>query len=272
MHVRRVLSMVVTGLSCALILAAAAGANETVLRGSGDLRLAVSGGERIRMAEGPLLVRGRISLAPRADTLPGNYVTFVVDGQSAYSTNDPLPRLDLDTTTLPEGKHIVRIECLDGTRRVASTGDIALEIANQAVVSQMGQAKAAQPNFIKLYHKKILREIVWFNGREGDLERHGTLRGNHVLITANDLMRHIGGTIEWGPPGDLILLERNKITVQIMPGSTTVYVNGQPRQMQQPAFTVGNRTYVPIRSVCRFFGIQVDWDIYTDRAYVTYQM
>ncbi len=272
MHVRRVTSLFVTALSCALILAAAAGANETVVRGSGDLRLAVTGGERVRVPEGPLVVRGKITLAPRADTLPGNYVTFLVDGESAYSTNDPMPRLNLDTTALPEGKHTVRIECLDGTRRVASTGDIALEIANQAVVSQLGQARAAQPNFVKLYHKRILREIVWFNGREGDLERHGTMRGNHVLITANDLMRHIGGTIEWGPPGNLILLERGKVTVQIIPGSRTVYVNGQPRQLQVPAFQIGNRTYVPIRSVCKFFRIQVNWDVYTDRAYVTYQL
>jgi hypothetical protein len=60
--------------------------------------------------------------------------------------------------------------------------------------------------------------------------------------------------------------------VRIIPGSSIAYVNGQPRNMQAEAFQRGNLTYVPIRSVCRFLNIQVNWDLYTDRAYVTYQM
>ena len=272
MHVRRVLTLSAVVVSCALLLAASAGAGESVLRGKGELGLSVSGGERIHAPDLPLVVRGKVTLAPRADTLPGNYTTFIVDGQNAYSTNDPTPRLELDTATLAEGRHTVRIDSLDGARRVASTGDVALEIANQAVISALGQAKPAQPSFVKLQHKKILREIVWFNGREGDLECHGTMRGGHVLITLNDLARHIGGTLEWGPPSSLILLTRSGVTVRIIPGSSTAYVNGQPRSMQVAAFKVANRTWVPIRSVCKFFRIQVDWDVYTDRAYVTYQM
>ena len=272
MHVRRVTLLLATALFSALILATAAGADETVLRGSGDMRLAVSGGERLRLPDAPLVVRGKVSLAPRADTLPGNYTTFVVDGQSAYSTNDPQPRLDLDTKAFPDGRHVVRIDSLDGTRRVASTGDIALEIANGAVISATGQAKPAQPVFVKLQHKRILREIVWFNGREGDLERHATMHGANILLTANDLMRNLGGTIEWGPPGSLILLKRGEVTVRVIPGTSTAYVNGQPRQMPVSAFQSANITYVPLRAVCRFFGVQVDWDLYTDRAYVTYQM
>jgi len=272
MFARGSLVAIAVALVCAMALGAAAVAGESILRGDGDMKLAVSGGERVRLPEGPLAVQGTVRLAPHAESLPGSYTMFVVDGRSEYSTNDPMPAMELDTTALSEGEHKVRIDNLDGTRRVASTGDITLEVANQAVLSQLGQAAAGQPAFVKLHHKKILREVVWFNGREGDLEKHGTIRGGHVLITLTDLMRHLGGTIDWGPPSDLILATRNNVTVRVTPGSRTAYVNGQPQQMPVAAFRTANRTWVPIRAMCNFYGVQVSWDYYTDRAYITYQM
>ncbi len=272
MFARRFLAVTTVTLVCVLALGAAAYAGESILRGDGDMKLSVSGGERVRLPDGPLAVRGTIRLAPHTDELPGAYTLFLVDGRSEYSTNDPMPAMDLDTTALSEGRHTVRIDSLDGSRRVASTGDVALEVANQAVLSQLGQAAAGQPAFVKLHHKKILREVVWFNGREGDLEKHGTIRGGHILITLTDLMRHIGGTVDWGPPSTLVLATRNNVTVRVVPGSNTVYVNGQARKMPVAAFRKANRTWVPVRAMCDFFGVRVDWDYYTDRAYVTYQM
>ena len=57
-----------------------------------------------------------------------------------------------------------------------------------------------------------------------------------------------------------------------IPGSSTVYVNGDARTMPVAAFRKANRTYVPIRPMCEIFGVKVDWDYHTDRAYVTYQI
>jgi hypothetical protein len=255
-----------------LLVASAALAGETVLRGDGSMKLAITGGERVRTPDGSTVVQGKLLLSPRADALPGSWTAFVVDGETRYSTNNPQPTLALDTTELSEGTHTVRIDNLDGTRRVASTGDIALQVANQAVISQVGQAAPGQPAFVKLHHKKILREIVWFNGREGDLEKHGTIRGNRCYLTLTDLMRHIGGTIDWGPPRDLLLATRGGVTVRVIPGSKTVYVNGQAQQLPVATFRKGNLTWVPIRPMCEFYGIQVDWDYDTDRAYITYQI
>lgn len=271
MAIRRTFLLVV-GLCLALSVTSLAFAGETVLRGDGDLALAISGGERIPVPGGPTAVQGTLTVRPQTETLPGSWTHFVVDGQSQYSTNNPLPTLSLDTTKLAEGKHTLRIDNMDGDRRVATTGDVVLEVANAAVLSQVGQAAAGQPTLIKLHHKKILREIVWFNGREGDLETHGTIRRGHILITLTDLMRHLGGTVEWGPPGDLILATKGKVSVRVVPGSSTVYVNGKAAKMPVASFRQGNRTYVPIRAMCGFYGVRVDWDYYTDRAYVTYQL
>ena len=272
MAIRRSLLLVTTVVPLALFLMLPALAGETVLRGDGDMPMALTGGARVSPPSGPTAVQGTLTVRPRVETAPGTWTHFVVDGQSKYSTNNPLPAMSLDTTDLSEGRHTLRIDSMDGDRRVATTGDVQLEVANAAVLSQVGQAGPAQPTLIKLHHKKILREIVWFNGREGDLETHGTIRGGRVLITLTDLMRHLGGTVEWGPPGDLILASKGNVSVRVVPGSSTVYVNGKATRMPVAAFRQGNRTYVPIRAMCGYFGVRVDWDYYTDRAYVTYQL
>ena len=272
MHARRSLTLVIIGLWLGFWVGSVAGAGETVLRGDGDLPLALSGGQHVRVPGGPTAVQGTVKIRPQAEVLPGTWTHFVIDGHSEYSTNNPAPTMELDTSKLSEGPHTLRIDSMDGDRRVATTGDVALEIANEAVLSQLGQAKAAQPAFLKLHHKKILREIVWFNGREGDLETHGTMRGGRIFITLTDLMRHLGGAVEWGPPSDLLLAKRDKVTVQVVPGSSKVYVDGKARRLPVETFRVGNRTYVPVRAMCGFFGVRVDWDYQTDRAYVTYQV
>ncbi|MGQ9733384.1 MAG: copper amine oxidase N-terminal domain-containing protein [Candidatus Zipacnadales bacterium] len=272
MHLRPNFTIAIVIIVSGLVIGSAVGAGETVLRGEGDIPLGLSGGERVSLPDRPLAVQGTLLVRPRTETPPGSWTTFIVDGQSKYSTNNPLAALELDTTTLPDGLHTIRIDRMDGSRRVATTGDITLEVANAAALSQISQAAPAQPTLLKLHHKKILREIVWFNGREGDLEKHATIRNGHVLITLTDLMRHLGGQVDWGPPDDLILATRGNTTVRVIPGSRTAYVNGVAHTMQTAAFRMGNRTYVPVRSMCRFFGVQVDWDIYTDRAYVTYQI
>lgn len=253
----------------AMCLAAMA---ETTLRGEGDIALTLSGGQHIPLPDGVIAVQGTINIRPRTEPAPGTWTHFVVDGRSHYATNNLLPVLKLDTTQLADGRHTLRIDSMQGERRVATTGDVVLEVANAAAFSQVAQAAPEKSAFVKLHHKKILREIVWFNGREGDLEAHGTIRNGHILITLTDLMRHLGGTVDWGPPRDLIIASRNNVHVRVIPGSATVYVNGRPARMPVAAFRMGNRTYVPIRAMCGFFGVRVDWDYHTDRAYVTYQV
>ena len=46
-----------------------------------------------------------------------------------------------------------------------------------------------------------------------------------MAITLTDLMRHIGGQVDWGPPRDLILATRNGITVRVR-GSSSISAKG----------------------------------------------
>jgi len=115
--------------------------------------------------------------------------------------------------------------------RLASATSLLLTVANAPGALQEQIAAAAikpAPVFQMIYRRVIPRELVWFNGREGDLEEHAFHRSGQLYVTAVDLFRHIGGTIVWGPHSNWIELHRNELTIRIIPGSRRVSVNGVP--------------------------------------------
>jgi len=126
------------------------------------------------------------------------------------------------------------------------------------------------PVVVKLYRKALLREAVFFNNREADLEKHAWMSSGRLNITLTDLARHIGGTIIWGPSQQYITVQRSGITIRVIPGSARVYVNGEKRSLGQPARRIENRTYVPIRPMLALFGIEnTHWNRIQHRAYVS---
>jgi hypothetical protein len=216
------------------------------------------------------LVQGQIMLTPveaLADGLPS---TYYLDDKPVGASTVMRPELTVDTTKLPDGLHSVRLDAGDGLKLALSTGNLALHVANDATTNVLlGQeGEGGTPTFIKLYRKVLLREIVWFNGREADLEKHGFMSGQRLYITLTDLMRHIGGSIIWGPSQSYIMVERNGIKVRIIPGSARVYVNGEKRSLGRAAMRIDNRTFVPIRPLLSIFGLEVDWNRAQHRAFV----
>ena len=267
-----------------------------MLPGSGDFGVRVHTPTTVgRLGTTPVL-RGEVLLAPARDDLQGLNATYFVDGDARFATNQsPLEYL-LDTTKLDDGSHVLRVDVGRNDQLIASSGNIPFHIANTAVRGALRQVDApAQPTFIKLYHPYHHRHIVWFNQREGDLEKCAFIRRGRVYMTLNDLIRHIGGQIEWnhktpkfhtiywsagkekevvdktwprGPGRHIIMVMRRDKKVQVMPGSSTVIVNGQPTSLGLPARNIGSRTYVPLRRMCEIFGVGVEWSYYENRAHV----
>ena len=208
-----------------------------------------------------------------ADT-PGMTLLYV-DGQPALITNDREPRLNVDTHALLDGEHHVTIEAesFDGVK-LASATSLLLTVANAPGALQEQIAAAAikpAPVFQMIYRRVIPRELVWFNGREGDLERHGFQRSGQMYLTAVDLFRHLGGTIVWGPGSNWIEIHRNELTLRILPGSRRIFVNGQPRSLATPAIRKDERTYLPVQSMCQILGLPTQWNADEGRLYVSFK-
>ncbi len=131
-------------------------------------------------------------------------------------------------------------------------------------------AQSSAPDFQLIERKTIQREMVWFNGREGDFEYKPFLKNERVYVTLLDLMRHIGGNLLTGPPKNLIELERNKVLVRVLPGEHYVLVNGVKTDVERAPIKRGGAMYVPLRFYCNLFGIAVDWNRIEQRAYVSF--
>jgi hypothetical protein len=148
-------------------------------------------------------------------------------------------------------------------------------------------AQADEGNFVKLFIGERERDIVWYNGVEADNEKWGFVQHGRVFVTLTDLMRHIGGTVTWGPSRRRVYATREGLTVRVIPGSPRVVLYnesppesifidwrdwpttaGSVASLGRPARQIGNRTYVPLRRMCAIYGIPVHWDSNKGRAHV----
>ncbi|HEY3396452.1 MAG TPA: stalk domain-containing protein [Armatimonadota bacterium] len=142
------------------------------------------------------------------------------------------------------------------------------------VLLSAGLASAPAPaaaDFIKLRRQYVPREAVWFNGREGDLEKHAIRRDGQLCITATDLLRHVGGTMVWGPGNNWVEVHRGDNTLRLIPGSRQVLLNGQSHQLLAPAARIAGNTWIPAANVCHLLGIAANWNADEQRLYVTYK-
>ena len=216
---------------------------------------------------GGAVVQGEIVITPASPVADGLTTAFCLDDAVRLISDMNQPRMTLDTTTLEDGLYELRVDILDGTQLAFSTGSIPLHVANRGTGTVLQQTRTEVP-FNKAYRKAIRREIVWYNNREMDLEKHGFIQRGRVYITLTDLMRHIGGNIIWGPHHNFIEVQRSGLTVRVIPGSTRIIVNGETRHLDMPARRIGDRTYVPVRPFCALFGITTHWSHENNRAIV----
>ncbi len=250
-------------------LSAAAFAHTVTVSAGSQLGVTINSADPVVVLGDSAAVRGRVMLTPSVP-MPEGVKAVVVDGVPKLMTDASLPEYTLDTSTLSDGMHEVRIDAAEGELLLASTGAVALHVYNASHDALFRQAPTVTPSFFKLQRKVLLREIAWFNNREGDLEKHGFIRNGRVYITLTDLMRHIGGGIIWGPKSNYIEVHRNNMVVRVIPGSARIYVDGNRRSLGRSAIRMENRTYVPLRPMCELFGIGVDWNHINNRAFVNF--
>lgn len=254
-----------------LVLLAGTGAQAgtVTLQETGALALKLYADQPLLQTARGAIVQGNVTLSPAEPLAPGLTAVFVLDDQVRLLSSLSHPELQLDTRQLSDGLHEFRLDVTDGTRLALSTGTLPLHVANQTPELLTQQARRATgPGFNKVYRKVLLREIVWFDGREADLEKHGFIRQGRTYITLTDLIRHIGGNITWGPSSSYILVERNGTKVQVVPGASYVLVDGQRQSLGHDCLRIENRTYVPIRPMLEIFNLKVDWNRIQGRALV----
>ena len=264
--------VVITVMGLVLLGGTGAGALQiTVMQGT--LPVIIQSAAGVLPQDGGVAVSAQIMVKTEAPA--DSMTTIALDDKPLLISNEARPTVRMDTTKLADGEHRLKVDAigLDGTK-LASATDLVLNVANAAgtLKEQVAATVAAPaPPFMMLYRRYIPREVVWFNGREGDLEKHGFRKNGQIYVTCTDLFRHIGGTILWGPTDNWIELHRNDTVVRVIPGSPTVIVNGTGQNLSAPCFRRDGQTYVPVQSLCAVLGLNTSWNSDEQRLYVTFR-
>ena len=111
---------------------------------------------------------------------------------------------------------------------------------------------------------------VWFNGQKADLEKPVQKIGNQFYITFVDLVRHIGGALNWGADDSYIECQRGDTLIRVIPNRSHAYVNGIKTDLGHKSRRMGSRTYVPLKPYCQLFGLTFQWDSVLSRIYVSW--
>ena len=159
---------------------------------------------------------------------------------------------------------------------ITTTATALVAPAKAVTSAAMAQGKRARSRFVKIYRKRIFRERVWFNGREGDLEKHAIFKDGQWYITLTDLMRHLGGTIVWGPSHRFIEVRRKGVIVRVVPDRKAA--KSPPNApigtiviTWPTAMRLGDRTWVAVKPFAELFGASVTWNAEARRVDVTFR-
>ena len=115
---------------------------------------------------------------------------------------------------------------------------------NIIVVLLLTASIASAQNFCKIQRHPVPQHVVTFNGLPADLEAPPFILADRVFISLTDLLRHVDGTLLWGPNEGQITVMRHGVEI-------TGHIHYGVRQGQ---------TYIPLRRGAELMGLTVNWD------------
>ena len=94
-------------------------------------------------------------------------------------------------------------------------------------------------------------------------------RNNRTMLPIRFIAEALGARVDWDQPTQKVTITRGTLVIEIFLNSDVAYVNGQPVQLDSPAFAENNRTYLPLRFVAENLGATVEWEQATQRVIIT---
>lgn len=80
------------------------------------------------------------------------------------------------------------------------------------------------------------------------------------MVPLRFVLEATDATVEWVQETHAVIVRRGSTVIEMHQGSADVVVNGQPKTMDTPVTTVGDRTVVPLRFIAEWLGGQISWD------------
>lgn len=122
-------------------------------------------------------------------------------------------------------------------------------------------ACAGGPNQPVLF---IIGENTYYSdGQPVQMDAVPFIENDRSLVPVRYLALSLGVPEEgivWSPSAQTVTLTTGEVTVVLAVGGNTIYVNGEPREIDVAPVVKNGRTYLPARFVAEAFGYEVGWD------------
>ncbi len=111
--------------------------------------------------------------------------------------------------------------------------------------------------------------IAYVNREPFELDAAPIARNWRTMLPIRFVAEALGATVDWDADNQRVTITKGDLIIEIYIGSDVAYVNGQPVQLDSPAFAENNRTYLPLRFVAETLGALVEWDQATRTVTIT---
>lgn len=108
-----------------------------------------------------------------------------------------------------------------------------------------------------------------------DFDQQPIIQDNRTLVPLRGVFEALGATVYWNNATRSVTAYKDGTTVELAIGSSTMYVNGQPKYLDVAGQIINDRTMVPLRAISEAFGAVVYWDndtrtvrVYSDESTV----
>ena len=114
---------------------------------------------------------------------------------------------------------------------------------------------------------------VFVDGVQISFDQQPIIRDDRTLVPLRGVFEALGATVYWNNDTRSVTAYKDGTTVDLAIGSSTMYVNGQPKYLDVAGQIINDRTMVPLRAISEAFGAVVYWDndtrtvrVYSDKS------
>lgn len=173
---------------------------------------------------------------------PGITVTYKIDGDWYHSSNQAPYKCSVALSSLSDGMHTVEISS-EGTSK-------------SYTMYKSGNAVrfGSEPD-------KAEAEItVSVNGAELSFDQPPVIINDRTLVPMRAIFESLGAAIEWDGDNFVVTARKDDKTIVLAIGSSTMYINDVPVQLDVPSRLINDKTMVPVRAVAEGLSSDVTWD------------
>lgn len=178
-------------------------------------------------------------------------------GTTVYITTDPDAGYGVDDIEVTK-KNGEEVEVTDkGDGRFAfkmPAANVYVTVDFEKIADGTGDGEEA---YIRLTIDSV---IAWVFDEYVTNDVPPVIRNERTMLPARFVAEALGGVVTWDEAEQKVTIVNGEDTIVIFIGEPFATVNGDPVELDSPAFIENSRTYLPIRFIAENMGATVTWD------------